>query len=292
MISHFPLDSIRSAVFAGGGNRCLWQAGFWEIFQSEINCQIQEFAAVSAGATVSCLINAGTFHKALALFQEATDKNESNMYPGNIFSGDPVFPHYKIYRGVLEKCFDVESLKKLQSGPDIRILIARPPLYLHPSFATFAGIGLYTLEKMLFQPVHPGFAKQAGFKASVVSVRSLQSPAELVDLLLCSSCTPPMTPLMLWEDSIALDGGVIDNVPVSALTGEHWPAIILLTRLYEKTTFPDAEKRLYIQPSKELGISKWDYTNPEGLQKAYELGKKDCMVYLSKISDQIGSFRT
>ena len=25
-------------VFAGGGNRCWWQAGFWDVVQPELTC--------------------------------------------------------------------------------------------------------------------------------------------------------------------------------------------------------------------------------------------------------------
>lgn len=42
-----------TVVFCGGGNRCFWQAGFWEVVVAETGCMPKRVLAVSAGAYVA-----------------------------------------------------------------------------------------------------------------------------------------------------------------------------------------------------------------------------------------------
>ena len=73
-----------------------------------------------------------------------------------------------------------------------------------------------------------------GFRPEVVSVRECATPERLANLILASSCTPPMTPLQRWNGRYVLDGGVVDNVPICALGEEPGETLILLTRRYPR----------------------------------------------------------
>ena len=46
-------QNFDSVVFAGGGNRCAWQAGWWERVAPEIGLQPRVVAGVSAGAAMA-----------------------------------------------------------------------------------------------------------------------------------------------------------------------------------------------------------------------------------------------
>jgi len=61
--------TYRSVVFAGGGNRCLWQAGFLDVIAPEIGLAPKEIAGVSAGATMACMIFPGASKKDLRIFE-------------------------------------------------------------------------------------------------------------------------------------------------------------------------------------------------------------------------------
>ena len=82
-----------------------------------------------------------------------------------------------------------------------------------------------------------------------------------------------MTPLLTWKGRYALDGGVVDNVPVCALDDAPGETLVMLTRRYP--ALPDIPGRTYVQPSEKLAVSAWDYTSAEGLQLAYDLGRRD-----------------
>ncbi|MFC1853463.1 patatin-like phospholipase family protein [candidate division CSSED10-310 bacterium] len=275
---------FRSIVFAGGGNRCLWQAGFWSELAPALSEKPQEIAAVSAGATVACMLFANKFEHGLEHFMDATHRNEKNIYVSNIVGSQRVFPHFEMYKRAILTVIDQAALELLHQGPDIRIQIARPPDWLGPLFGTLVGFGCYTLEKWLVSPVHPGLASSIDFKADVISIRDCSTPEQLCDLLLCSSCTPPLTPIMSWDSSPALDGGLVDNVPVNALPGTAGKTLVLLTRQYSSHSIPREPNRIYVHPSRSIPVNKWDYTCPEGLQAAYQLGKSDGRLFIDELS--------
>jgi hypothetical protein len=47
----------------------------------------------------------------------------------------------------------------------------------------------------------------------------------------------------------------------------------MLTRRY--AALPDIPGRTYVQPSAKIPVDAWDYTSPEGIQSAYDLGRRD-----------------
>ncbi len=50
--------------------------------------------------------------------------------------------------------------------------------------------------------------------------------------------------------------------------------MVLLTRAYG-TMPPPSPDFIYVAPSEEVPVSKWDYTSPDGVQAAFELGLRD-----------------
>jgi len=267
--------SYSSVVFAGGGSRCLWQVGFWEEVSKALELTPRRIAAVSAGAAMACLIFSGKTSAVLERFKEATARNRRNVYLSNLFGDTPVFPHYAMYRRAILDALDGEGMDALHRGPDIRVLISRPPRMLGPRAATFVGILAYLVEKSLKGSVHPSFGRRLGFMPEIVSVRQCADASEVADLVLASSCTPPFTPILSWKGKPVLDGGLVDNVPVSVLGGMEDQTLVLLTRRYEESKIPRTRHLTYVQPSSPIPVSKWDYTNPEGLQDAYDLGRSD-----------------
>ncbi|MBN2688554.1 MAG: patatin-like phospholipase family protein [Deltaproteobacteria bacterium] len=271
----------RSVVFAGGGTRCLWQVGFWNEVASALQLKPLTVAAVSAGATMACFLFSGRFNAAVQHFQQTTRENAHNIYPLNVFRGHPVFPQYTMYRNGILAAIDAPALAELHDGPEIRILLSRPPKWAGARLATVIGFLCYSVEKKLYSPVHPSLAARIGFMPEVVTVSECRTPEELADLLLQSSCTPPFTPVLRRDGNPVLDGGIIDNVP-AGIIDDHGDMLILLTRQYPPERIPALPGRTYIQPSRPITIFKWDYANPDGLRDAYELGRTDGQTFLKR----------
>jgi predicted acylesterase/phospholipase RssA len=279
-LRRFSLKEITAVVFSGGGSRCLWQAGMWDELIKDVDFKPSTIAAASAGATIACLLLAGKSKAGLEYFKNATRRNRKNAYWANLFTDQPVFPHYRIYRQAILELFDETALDRLKSGPEIRVQISQPPNWLGSRTGSLLGILAYSLEKQILYPMHPTFSGRLGYKALVVPVSDCKTVPELADLLLQSSCTPPFVPVMKRNGRPALDGGLIDNVPVAVVEDKNGKVLVLLSRQYPVDKIPKVESRIYLQPSEPVSIAKWDYTNPEGLQFAYDLGRKDAASLL------------
>ena len=274
------LPQFFSVIFAGGGNRCVWQAGFWEVAAPAMELSPKVVASVSAGACISAMVLAGRTQESMNYMKAKTGSNPKNFYLENLFNGKPVFPHLGIYRQALLDILNDDALEALKQGPELRVLLARPPAWANPIMGVFLGFLSYTLEKHLVHPLHPQWALKAGFKAEVAAVSACRNSEELADLILASSCTPPMVPAMYRGGRPVLDGGLIDNVPIAALEPHEFPALVLLTRRYPPHLLKGHRDRVYLQPSKPVPAGKWDYTDPQALQDTFDLGRSDAEAFL------------
>jgi predicted acylesterase/phospholipase RssA len=274
-------DEFRSVVFAGGGNRCTWQAGFWEAVAPAWPLKPRVVAAVSAGAAIACCCLAGTSKKALAHYDVVLLKNPKNFYFSRLLKGQRPFPHLAIYRQALLTLLDEKELAVLRDGPEMRILLARPPAWAGSLGGVLLGFLAYTLEKHLTAPLHPVLPAKLGFVPEVVSMNQCQTPAQAADLLLATASTPPVLPSMRLNGGPVLDGGLIDNVPLAALRPEDSPSLILLSRRYPPEKLIGHPGRTYVQPSVPVPAAKWDYTNPQSLHDAFDLGLADGEKFLA-----------
>jgi predicted acylesterase/phospholipase RssA len=263
--------TVVNVVFAGGGNRCLWQAGFWSEAAPRLGLVPRRVAATSAGAAVACVLFAGRLREGLAHFRAATAANRRNAYPANVLRGHPVFPHAAMYRRALLETIDAAALARLHAGPEILVPITRTPRWLGPRSA-FAIAGVVdALEHAVARSPHPRLARKCGFGVEYARVSECATPEALADLVLASSCTPPFTPLLSHAGRPALDGGIAANAPVEAV--DDGPTLVLLTRPFAR--LPVHPMRTYLQPSRQVPVRSWDYTDPEGLDAAFVLGRAD-----------------
>jgi predicted acylesterase/phospholipase RssA len=122
--------------------------------------------------------------------------------------------------------------------------------------------------------VHARWGGRFGFRGEVVSARSCAGPGELAELILQSSCTPPLLPLYRRGPGIVLDGGLIDNAPADLVDGAS-RILILLTRHYPLNELPHTPGRTYVCPSEPVPIVKWDYTSPHLIEQTFDLGRRD-----------------
>lgn len=283
-----------AVVLAGGGHRCWWQLGWWEEVAPAISLRPAQIAGVSAGAASACVLYANTAQVALDYYRRVLVSGSRNFYPGRLFTrGVRMMPHEQIYRGALEFLLGGEAFDRLvRTAPAIHIMIARPPGWLPATAAVGMGLAAYNLEKYWRRPLHPVFGVRLGFRPEVVSVQSCQSAQALIDLIIASSSTPPMTSLQRIGGKVVLDGGLIDNVPVNALQpSEGNPpgrmrTLVLVTRRYPKfAPVFKADGRVYVQPSQPVAASSWDYTNPDAYQKTYDQGRRDAAAFLQWVKD-------
>ncbi len=278
-------------VFAGGGNRCWWQAGFWDIVQPELQLRPRVITGISAGAATACMVYTRDAKWVMRYYEEALRHNTRNAYWGNLLRGKPVFPHYRIYRQALLDLYG-DTFSNLASAPEIRIGVSHVPSWLGARSAVAAGLIAYNIEKYVRKSLHPTFGRKLGFRPEFVTAQACSNVEELADLVLQSSCTPPFTPVLRRNGRPVLDGGMVDNVPVDALDPTPGRVLVMVTRLYPRPQMfvvPHGEQqRLYVQPSERVPISSWDYTNPSQMQHAYDLGRADGERFLVRLPQVLG----
>ncbi len=283
---------FEQVVFAGGGNRCWWQAGWWDVVAPAIELKPRVIGGVSAGAATACMLYANDSRWTMNYYREALKHNRRNAYWANLFrrARDPeqphaarVFPHAAIYRRALHDILGGERFAKLKAdAPEIRIQYARLPRGLGPYAAVAVGLVAYNVEKYWKKSLHPTFGRRIGFAPEVALLSDCGDIDDLVSLITASSCTPPFTPIEHREGRPTLDGGMVDNVPVDAVDAGP-STLVLLTRRYagRADTFTH-QGRVYVQPSKKIPISAWDYTDAPAMQVTYDMGRSDGERFLDQ----------
>lgn len=273
-----------AVVFAGGGNRCYWQGGFYEAVAERIGLSPRLVVGASAGAFAAAysLLEIGPQTRARVI--EACNPALKNFDFVGWRKGKPLCPVGPMYGELLKQTIDSGALARLNAKTALQIAISRLPRGIPPSLGALFGICTYQIEKQIFHPVHPRFGRRLGFRAEFVAARSLESPEKFHDALMASSCVPPFMPVTLIGDTPAFDGGLVDNVPVEPVKPIEQAGgrtLVLLTRVYKR--IPTARGRTYVQPSEKIGISQFDITNPQGIRAAFELGLKDGAAFAASL---------
>lgn len=130
-------------VFAGGGNRCWWQAGFWDVVRPELGLAPRVIAGISAGAATACMLYTRDSRWVMRYYEEALRENRKNVYWGNLWRcGAAVFPHYRIYRQALLDIYG-DRFDALVRAPEIRVCVSHVPRWLGAHASVVAGLVAY-----------------------------------------------------------------------------------------------------------------------------------------------------
>ena len=277
-----------AVAFAGGGNRCYWQGGFWEAAAPRLGLDPGLVVGVSAGAWSACYSLLGLGRRVNEMVAEGCSLGRRNFeWRAWRREGSP-WPVAGMYRSLIETIIDEGAFERLKAGPEILIGLARGPRRLPLPLAIPLGIATYQIEKTWRSPVHPRGGRAIGFRPEFVRVRELASPAELAAALLASASVPPFMPVGRVGGMAALDGGLVDNVPAEPLRAVEergGRTLVVLSRRYR--AFPQVPGRLYVQPAEPVPIGQFDIANPAGIRKAYEMGLRDGEAFARRAGDHV-----
>lgn len=272
-------------AYAGGGNRCYWQGGFWEAAAPRLGLAPTRIVGVSAGAWAACYSLLGVGPRVRERVIEGCSQGVPNLDVAAWRRGGRLFPVADLYRALIAEILDADAFARLKAGPEILIAVARRPRRLPLPVAIPLGILTYQLEKALAAPVHPRGGRALGFTADFVPVSRLASPEELVGALIATASVPPIMPVGLVGGLPALDGGLVDNVPVEPLVeveARGGRTLVLLTRRYRR--HPQVRGRTYVQPSRRIAVGQFDLTRPQAIAEAYALGLSDGAAFAESMS--------
>jgi Patatin-like phospholipase len=267
--------------FAGGGNRCYWQGGFYETVAPRLGLKPKLVVGVSGGAFASLYTALGLGPEIRPKIFAASSVELPDFDWAGWVKGQPLCPVGELYEELLRQTFDAARLAALKDGTTRLISIARPPRGWPVKLAAAIGLAAYQTEKKVSQPVHPVMGRRLGFRPEFIAVNSCATPADLIRLLMASATVPPFMPVQQINGAPALDGGMVDNVPVDPLLpieAAGGRTLVLLTRPYEKV--PQVTGRTYVQPSQVIPVGQFTINNPEGIRTGYRLGVRDGETFL------------
>jgi pimeloyl-ACP methyl ester carboxylesterase len=279
--------AFEAIAFAGGGNRCYWQGGFWKAAAPALGLQPKMVVGVSGGAWAATYSLLGLGDAVRDMVVDGCSKGVRNI----VWNGlRPSFPVAGMYRELIETIIDEQAFARLRQGPELLIAIARSPRRLPLPFAVGLGLLTYQVEKKLHGPVHPRGGRALGFRSDYLSLAQIESRSDLVAALMASASVPPFMPVGLVGGVAALDGGLVDNVPVeplAAVEARGGKTLVLLTRRYK--ALPNIPHRTYVQPTHPIPIGQFDITRPEAILAAYEQGMTDGAAFAASWSSRSAS---
>lgn len=274
---------FETVIFAGGGNRSFWQAGFWHEAGRQLPVP-KRVLAVSAGAYVAAGVFSGRMQGLLDSASDAFSGNRRNFYPLRLLRLQRPFPHPPIYRNCLARNLDATALEMLRSAPPIHVLTATPSEKLPLALGLTLSALHYLVDKFVRKPLHSSAGRRLGFRPAWHRMQDCGSSEALIDLICASSSVAPVFPVLRIAGLVALDGGYVDNNGLPQ-PGEFpevlGRTLVLLTRRHAQ--LPSTDMLRYVQPSAKLPVANFDATAAQGVRDAYAAGRRDALAFLAEL---------
>jgi predicted acylesterase/phospholipase RssA len=277
-------------TFAGGGNRAFYGMGLLRAWADILLPRTAIVSSCSAGACVIATYLSGRRDEARTYWMERTRGITRNFALDRLLRGERITPHGEIYRETLRVTFADGGLERIRAQPfPIFVLAAAFPALMPRAVSVALGMMLYSAERALRRAPHPWSPRLLGFRPVAIDARTCESVDELADLIMASSATPPFTPVGQARGEMLLDGGMIDNAP--AFVAEEVQvahSIVFLSRPYHPSVLGVQGERLYIAPTEQTPISRWDYTRPHLLDATVEMGEREAAAHRPLLDAYLG----
>jgi hypothetical protein len=140
--------NYQNIVFAGGGNRCWWQAGLIESLSRHACWQARRLIGASAGASIATAFATGRIQESLAAAVARFSATPRNIEWRDLLKGRRPFMLPRIYPDWISSFLDSADLIKLKHTKlKVEVVITRPIPYLPLTFSTLLALALYSTEK-------------------------------------------------------------------------------------------------------------------------------------------------
>jgi predicted acylesterase/phospholipase RssA len=280
-VSNYKFDQVETLVFAGGGNRCWWQAGLLtQLFECGFE-RPKRFVGTSGGAAVAAsLLTCGAQHAldtCIAAYAENPSIFDFSRWPKLRFA------HATIYPAWIASFLNAETFSKFRaSTTTLTVVVTRPTRLLGVSGSALAGTLAYLVDKYWSKSLHPKLPRRLGLRQDFLTIRADMSMDAAQTLLVASATAPPIMPAQRVNGDFALDGGFVDSVPLEDQALEQrCRTLVLLTRHYhDLPTLFSLCDRTYLQPSAKVPVSTWDCTAKSDVTRAFDMGRQDALSTL------------
>ncbi|MBV8634788.1 MAG: patatin-like phospholipase family protein [Burkholderiaceae bacterium] len=275
--------SFTHVVFAGGGNRCWWQAGLIEQLSQHPCWQARRLIGASAGAGIATAFSTGRLQSSLAAAVERFNATPTNVEWRRLLRGKRPFMLPLIYPDWIASYLDAADLARLKAARlRVDVVITRPIPLLPLPLSTLLALTLYSTEKFWLKHFHSRLPHHIGFRAEYLDLAHSADLETARTLLLASAAAVPLTPTHKVGNRAALDGGFYDSVPLPREQGVEATTLVLLTR--HRPDLPqifEHQQRVYLQPRARVAAINMDCTSGENVLLTYEQGKREGMALLA-----------
>ncbi|ALO28265.1 MULTISPECIES: patatin-like phospholipase family protein [Leptospira] len=284
-------------AIAGGGCKAFYGLGFGHEMKSW-GLKFKEVSGVSAGAAMVLCLICGNEEECVSFFENIVRKNPANFYLSRLFKGGRVFPHEEMYRKTIRFGIDFQKIVKSEIKVFIHTLKAIPKedslrnkfrlarliaetakAFLEDERDKKRGLNTERMQRIL---------RKWNMKEVLFTKKDFDDEKTVEQIILNSSSVPPVVSVQSHEKEYYFDGGLTNNLLLEVFP----PDKKTIGVYYEPTTIvgkdPKLLERCYLQtPSEPLPITSFDYTDPNGVRRAYELGKRDAQLNKDKIFEYL-----
>ncbi len=290
-MQNLNFSQIQTLAFAGGGNRCWWQAGLLTQLRTCGARLPASLVGTSAGAAIAASFLTDSTTTALQACQRLYAANAQLFDWRGLTRLQFNFAHKKIYPAWLAAFVNEGNFKAMQSSTShLLVAVTRPAQALGLAGSVVAGTMAYLVDKKLFHNIHPALPRFLGLKQEFFALHNCNTVQEAQTTLQAAAAAPPFMSSVHLQGEWAFDGGYTDNAPIPVQTAsEKASTLVLLTRHYPRLpALFKAHGRTYWQPSRAIPVSTWDCRLRTTVEDAFALGQEDACNVLAQGHVQLG----
>lgn len=273
--------ALETLVFAGGGNRCWWQAGALSTLTQRGFVLPQQLVGTSAGAAMAASFLTDGPRAALEACERLFARNARVFDWRGLAQLKLRFAQQHTYPAWLASFVHADNFSAIRSSRmQLRVALTRPARWLGLQGSMVAGTLAYMVDKHVSHSIHPRLPRWLGLRQDFLNLHECADAAHAQALLAAAAAAPPFMHATRIGGQDALDGGYTDNAPIPAQTeSQKAKTLVLLTRHYPRLPQLFTWKgRSYWQPSRPVPVSTWDCTARATVTQAYALGEADAGV--------------
>lgn len=206
-------------------------------------------------------------------FSRAVARQDTNVTMTDVDDEDGRSPHQRVYEAIVEDVIDADAQRRIAEGPAFQISASVAPGKAGTTLRALAGGAIYQAEQVVAPTPRPRLSAAAGVEQRLIDARAAARGGTLADLIRMAATVPPAFRPDEWEGEALYDGGMVDKAPLP--DPDEGRTLVLLTKRFR--ALPDDGDRIdYVQPSETvLSGSKLDFTDPDLLREAWDLGERD-----------------
>ncbi|PJZ70016.1 phospholipase [Leptospira perolatii] len=284
-------------AIAGGGCKAFYGLGIGSELKSW-GIKLKQVSGVSAGAAMVLCLLSETEEETVAFFENIVRKNPSNFYISKFFKGQKAFPHEDMYRRTIRFGMDFDKIRQSGAKAFIHTIRAIPKAtslknkFRLARLIAETGRAFMEDERDRSKGLHTErtfrVLRSWNMKEVLFTEADFNDPVLIEQIILNSSSIPPIVSFQSDGKEYYLDGGLTNNLMLEAFP----PGAKIIGVHYEETTLVGKDRRLLdrcllIKPSQQLPITSFDYTDPVGVRKTFELGKLDARRNKEMILDYL-----